>query len=121
VKSALRPGGVFVADFPCWLYGESDGPIVWGEHKEDERLIITDWREVEPAFQKLHFKRLVQIIKPNGETKSFFVDDELNIYTPREMRLLAEKYFKDARIYGNMHRELKPKEGRYWLVAIKRP
>ncbi|ASJ03747.1 SAM-dependent methyltransferase [Thermococcus profundus] len=121
VKSALRPGGVFVADFPCGFYGGSNGPTVWDEKKGDERLIITDWREVEPAFQKLHFKRLVQIIKPDRSIRAVFVDDELNIYTPREMRLLAEKYFSEVRIYGNMHRGLKPKEGRYWLVAIKRP
>lgn len=119
VKRALRPGGVFIADFPCWFYGGSDGPIVWDERRGDERLVITDWREVEPAFQKLRFKRLVQIIRPNGETKAFFVDDELNIYTPREMRLLAEKYFKDVRIYGNLRRSLAPNDRRYWLVAVK--
>ncbi|ASJ09211.1 SAM-dependent methyltransferase [Thermococcus siculi] len=119
VKRALRPGGVFIADFPAWHYGGRDGPIVWDEVKGDERLVITDWREVEPAFQKLHFKRLVQIIKPDGSVKAFFVNDELNIYTPREMRLLAERYFTGVRIYGNLHRDLNPKEGRYWLVAIE--
>lgn len=119
VKRALRLGGVFIADFPCWFYGGNDGPIVWDERRGYERLVITDWREVEPAFQKLHFKRLVQIIRPNGETKAFFVDDELNIYTPREMRLMAEKYFKDVRIYGNLRRSLAPSDRRYWLVAVK--
>ncbi|ACS33190.1 Methyltransferase C-terminus, putative [Thermococcus gammatolerans EJ3] len=42
---------------------------------------------------KLHFKRLVQIVKPDGSVRVFMVDDELNIYTVREMRLLAEKHF----------------------------
>ncbi|NJE06567.1 class I SAM-dependent methyltransferase [Thermococcus sp. M36] len=119
VKRALRPGGVFIADFPAWHYGGRDGPIVWDEMKGDERLVITDWREVEPAFQKLHFKRLVQIIKPDGNVKAVFVDDELNIYTPREIRLLAGEYFPKVRIYGNLRRELRPKESRYWLVAVK--
>ncbi|WP_042700378.1 class I SAM-dependent methyltransferase [Thermococcus sp. PK] len=119
VVKALRPGGVFVADFPCWFYGGSDGPILWDEQNGNERLVITDWREVEPAFQKLRFKRLVQIIKPNGETKAFFVDDELQIYTPREMRLLARGHFSEVRIYGNLKRELAPNDRSYWLVAIR--
>ncbi len=110
VRRTLRPGGgVFIADFPCWFYGGNDGPIVWDERRGgDERLVITDWREVEPAVQKLRFKRLVQIIMPNGETKAFFVDDELNIYTPREMRLLAEQYFSEVKIYGNLRRDIAP-------------
>lgn len=118
VVKALRPGGVFIADFPCWFYGGSDGSIVWDEQKGEEKLVITDWREVEPAFQKLRFKRLVQIIKPNGDTKAFFVDDELQIYTPREMRLLARGHFSEVRIYGNLKRELAPNDRRYWLVGI---
>ncbi|BAD85462.1 SAM-dependent methyltransferase, UbiE/COQ5 family [Thermococcus kodakarensis KOD1] len=119
VRRTLRPGGVFIADFPCWFYGGNDGPIVWDERRGDERLVITDWREVEPAVQKLRFKRLVQIIMPNGETKAFFVDDELNIYTPREMRLLAEQYFSEVKIYGNLRRDIAPSDRRYWLVAVK--
>ncbi|MCO6041143.1 class I SAM-dependent methyltransferase [Thermococcus alcaliphilus] len=119
VVKALRPGGVFIADFPCWFYGGSNGPIVWDEQKGEEKLVITDWREVEPAFQKLRFKRLVQIIKPNGDTKAFFVDDELQIYTPREMKLLAREHFSEVRIYGNLKRELAPNDRRYWLVGIK--
>ncbi len=118
VKRALRPGGLLIADFSGWFYGGEDGPIVWDERKGDERLIITDWREVEPAFQKLHFKRLVQIVKPNGSVRAFMVDDELNIYTPREIRLLAEKHFRRVKIYGNLH-ELRPSDRRYWLVAVK--
>ncbi|MCA6214504.1 class I SAM-dependent methyltransferase [Thermococcus bergensis] len=118
VVKALRPGGVFIADFPCWFYGGSNGPIVWDEQKGEEKLVITDWREVEPAFQKLRFKRLVQITKPNGDTKAFFVDDELQIYTPREMRLLAREHFSEVRIYGNLKRELAPNDRRYWLVGI---
>ncbi|AEH24494.1 SAM-dependent methyltransferase [Pyrococcus yayanosii CH1] len=118
VKWALRPGGIFIADFPCWYYGGRDGPIVWDERKGDERLILTDWRVVEPAFQKLHFKRLVQIVKPDGSVRAFMVDDELNIYTPREIRLLAEKHFRKVKIYGNL-RELRPNDRRYWLVAVK--
>jgi len=42
VVKALKPGGVFVADFPCWFYGESDGPIVWDESADGEKLVITD-------------------------------------------------------------------------------
>ncbi len=118
VKRALKPGGIFIADFPCWYYGGRDGPIVWDERKGDERLVIMDWREVEPAFQRLHFKRLVQIVKPDGSFKAFMVDDELNIYTPREMRLLAEKHFRKVKIYGDLH-ELRPNDRRYWLVALK--
>ena len=118
VNRALKPGGVFIADFPCWYYGGRDGPIVWDERKGDERLIITDWREVEPATQKLHFKRLVQIVKPDGSVRAFMVDDELNIYTPREMRLLAEKHFRRVKIYGDLH-ELRPNDRRYWLVTVK--
>ena len=118
VKRALKEGGVFIADFPCWYYGGRDGPIVWDERKGDERLVITDWREVEPAFQKLRFKRLVQIVKPDGSVRAFMVDDELNIYTPREMRLLAGRHFRKVKIYGNLH-ELRPNDRRYWLVAVK--
>jgi len=118
VKRALKPGGIFIADFPCWYHGGRDGPIVWDERKGDERLVITDWREVEAATQKLHFKRLVQIVKPDGSVKAFMVDDELNIYTVREMRLLAEKHFRRIKIYGDLH-ELRPKDRRYWLVAVK--
>ena len=119
VKRALRPGGIFIADFPCWYYGRRNGPIVWDERKGDERLVITDWREVEPGTQKLHFKRLVQIVKPDGSVRAFMVDDELNIYTPREIRLLAEKCFREVRIYGNMKRRLDPMDRRYWLVSVK--
>ncbi len=118
VKRALKPGGVFIADFPCWFYGGRDGPIVWDERRGYERLVITDWREVEPATQKLHFKRLVQIIKPDGRVRAFVVDDELNIYTPREMRLLAERHFRRVKIYGDLH-ELRPNDRRYWLVALR--
>ncbi|WP_297438700.1 class I SAM-dependent methyltransferase [Thermococcus sp.] len=117
VKRALKPGGLFIADFPCWHYGGSS-PIVWDERKGEERLVITDWREVELAFQKLHFKRLVQIVKPDGSVRAFMVDDELNIYTPREMRLLAGKHFRKVKIYGDGH-ELRPNDRRYWLVAMK--
>ncbi|NJE26818.1 class I SAM-dependent methyltransferase [Thermococcus sp. MV5] len=119
VAKALKPGGVFVADFPCWFYGGSDGPIVWDENADEEKLVITDWRIVEPGLQKLHFKRLVQILKPNGETKAFFVDDTLNIYTPREMRLLAKEHFDEVKIYGHLKRRLDPNDRRYWLVGIK--
>ncbi|MBO8175329.1 MAG: class I SAM-dependent methyltransferase [Thermococcus sp.] len=118
VIKALKSGGVFVADFPCWYYGGSDKPIVWDAEKGEEKLIITDWREVEPATQKLHFKRLVQIIKPNGEVKAFFVHDVLNIYTVREMKLLAKEYFEDVKIYGNLKRSLSPNDRRYWLVGV---
>ena len=117
VKRAPKPGGVFIADFPCWFYGGSS-LAVWDERRGDERLVITDWREVEPATQKLHFKRLVQIIRPDGSVKAFVVDDELNIYTPREMRLLAERHFRKVKIYGNLH-ELRPNDRRYWLVAVR--
>ncbi|GAB6101980.1 class I SAM-dependent methyltransferase [Thermococcus atlanticus] len=117
VKRALKPDGVFITDFPCWFYGGSF-PVVWDEMKGDERLVITDWREVEPAFQKLHFKRLVQIIRPDGGVRTFMVDDELNIYTPREIRLLAERHFRKVKIYGAGH-ELRPNDRRYWLVALK--
>ena len=119
VTKALKPRGVFVADFPCWFYGGSDGPIVWDESADGEKLVITDWRIVKPGLQKLHFKRLVQILKPNGETKAFFVDDILNIYTPREMRLLAKEYFDEVKIYGHLKRRLDPNDRRYWLVGIK--
>lgn len=61
----------------------------------------------------------MQIIKPNGETKAFFVNDELNIYTPREMKLLAREHFSEVRIYGNLKRELAPNDRSYWLVAIR--
>ncbi|USS40092.1 class I SAM-dependent methyltransferase [Thermococcus aggregans] len=119
VIKALKPGGVFVADFPCWFYGGSDGPIVWDENTDEERLVITDWRTVEPAFQRLHFKRLVQIVKPDGSVRAFMVDDELNIYIPREMRLLADEFFNEVKIYGHLKRRLDPKDRRYWLVAVK--
>jgi len=46
------------------------------------------------------------------------VDDDLNIYTPREMRLLAGRHFRKVKIYGDGH-ELRPKDRRYWLVAVK--
>ncbi|BAA30409.1 class I SAM-dependent methyltransferase [Pyrococcus horikoshii] len=118
VAEALKPGGVFITDFPCWFYGGRDGPVVWNEQKGEEKLVIMDWREVEPAVQKLRFKRLVQILRPNGEVKAFLVDDELNIYTPREVRLLAEKYFEKVKIYGNLKRELSPNDMRYWIVGI---
>ncbi|MCD6140438.1 MAG: class I SAM-dependent methyltransferase [Thermococcus sp.] len=119
VVKALKSGGVFVADFPCWFYGGSDGPIVWDESADGEKLVITDWRIVEPGLQKLHFKRLVQILKPNGETKSFFVNDILHIYTPREMRVLAKESFDEVKIYGHLKRRLDPNDRRYWLVGVK--
>ena len=119
VVKALKPRGVFVADFPCWFYGGSDGPIVWDESADGEKLVITDWRIVEPGLQKLHFKRLVQILKPNGETKSFFVNDILHIYTPREMRVLAKESFDEVKIYGHLKRRLDPNDRRYWLVGVK--
>jgi len=81
--------------------------------------VITDWRIVEPGLQKLHFKRLVQILKPNGETKSFFVNDILHIYTPREMRVLAKESFDEVKIYGHLKRRLDPNDKRYWLVGVK--
>jgi len=83
-----------------------------GRAEGDERLITTDWREVELAFQKLRFKKLVQIITPNGSVRVFMVEDKLNIYTPREMRLLAGKHFREVKIYGDEH-ELRPNEKRY--------
>jgi len=89
-----------------------------GRAEGDERLITTDWREVEPAFQKLRFKKLVQIITPNGSVRAFMVEDKLNIYTPREIRLLAERHFRKVEIYRDGH-ELRPNERRYWLVAMK--
>jgi len=119
VTKALKPGGVFVADFPWWFYGGSDGPIVWDESADGEKLVITDWQIVKPGLQKLHFKRLVQILKPNGETKAFFVDDILNIYTPREMRLLAKEYFDKVKIYGHLKRRVDPNDRRYWLIGVK--
>ena len=121
VNQALKQGGVFIADFPCWDYSyyyKGQNNVVWDERKGDERLVITDWREVEPATQKLHFKRLVQIVKPDGSVRAFMVDDELNIYTVREMRLLAERHFRRIKIYGDLH-ELRPNDRRYWLVAVK--
>lgn len=61
----------------------------------------------------------MQIIKPNGETKAFFVNDELNIYTPREMKPLAREHFSEVKIYGYLKRELIPNDRSYWLVAIR--
>ena len=60
----------------------------------------------------------MQIVKPDGSVRAFMVDDELNIYTVREMRLLAEKHFRKVKIYGDLH-ELRPNDRRYWLVAVK--
>ncbi|WP_048148035.1 class I SAM-dependent methyltransferase [Palaeococcus ferrophilus] len=120
VKRALRPGGVFIADFPAWHYSGRANPTVWDERKGEEGIVITDWRELEPAFQKLRFKRLVQIIRPDGSVRAFMVDDELNVYTPREMRLMAGSCFDDVRVYGNLKRDMGPRESRYWLVALKR-
>jgi len=60
----------------------------------------------------------VQIVKPDGSVRAFMVDDELNIYTVREMRLLAERHFRRVKIYGNGH-ELRPNDRRYWLIAVK--
>jgi len=57
-------------------------------------------------------------VKPDGSVRAFMVDDELNIYTVREMRLLAEKHFRKVKIYGDLH-ELRPNDRRYWLVAVK--
>jgi SAM-dependent methyltransferase len=118
VSKALKEGGVFIADFP-YQFTKSDTPYVWDVKNDNETLIITDWRELENAVQKLHFKRLVQILKPNGEVKAFFVHDILNVYTPREMRLLARDYFSEVKIYGNLKRELGKKENRFWIVGIK--
>ncbi|AIF68934.1 hypothetical protein PAP_02530 [Palaeococcus pacificus DY20341] len=118
VNRALKEGGVFIADFPYWFIPRRE-PYVWDVENGDERLIITDWRELENAAQKLHFKRVVQILKPNGEVRAFYVHDILNVYTPREMRLLAKDYFNEIKIYGDLKRKLGKKAGRFWLVAVK--
>ncbi|WP_456321690.1 class I SAM-dependent methyltransferase [Palaeococcus sp. (in: euryarchaeotes)] len=119
VVGAIREGGVFIADFPNPLVMKSSGPFVWDEKRGDETLIITDWRELENASQRLHFKRLVQILKPSGEVRAFYVHDILNLYTPREMRLLAREYFSDVKIYGDLKRELGGNARRFWLVGVK--
>jgi len=118
VSRALKDGGVFIADFP-YQFIQRREPYVWDVENGDERLIITDWRELENAAQKLHFKRVVQILKPNGEVKAFYVHDILNVYTPREMRLLAKDYFSGVKIHGDLKRKLGKKAGRFWLVAVK--
>ncbi|ASJ17627.1 SAM-dependent methyltransferase [Thermococcus chitonophagus] len=119
VHEALRPGGVFIADFPQWFVVRNLGPFVWDEVHGEERLIITDWREVLPGVQKVRFKRLVQILRPNGEVRAFFVSDELNIYTPREIKLLGGEVFGEVRVYSDYERKLRENAKRFWAVMVK--
>ncbi|WP_234394368.1 class I SAM-dependent methyltransferase [Thermococcus piezophilus] len=74
VIKALRPGGVFVADWSNLLF----------------------YRD-----------------------RAFFTHENLNVYTAREMRLLAEKHFDEVIIYGDFQRELPANAWRLWLVGIK--
>ncbi|AFK22022.1 class I SAM-dependent methyltransferase [Pyrococcus sp. ST04] len=119
VYKALREGGVFVADFGMWFSVKSNHPVIWSEFHGEEKLILIDWREVFPGIQKMRFRRVVQIIKPDGTTKSFLVDDELNLYTPREMSLIGKTIFKKVSIYSDYQRKLSERPRRIWAVFIK--
>ncbi|NJE42117.1 class I SAM-dependent methyltransferase [Thermococcus sp. GR6] len=119
VIKALRPGGVFVADWSNLLFYSDRGPDIREEREGNEIVVTTTWKEFENASQRLHLKHLVQIIHPDGEVRAFFTHENLNVYTAREMRLLAEKHFDEVRIYGDFQRELPANVWRLWLVGIK--
>ncbi|NJE84404.1 class I SAM-dependent methyltransferase [Thermococcus sp. CX2] len=119
VINALKPGGVFVADWSNVAFMCFRGVDIWEEKNGDEVVVTTGWKEVENASQMLHLRYLVQIVKSNGKVRAFHVHEVLNIYTAREMRLLAEKYFDEVRIYGDERRELGPNASRLWFVGIK--
>ncbi|ALM74796.1 class I SAM-dependent methyltransferase [Thermococcus barophilus] len=119
VIKALKPGGVFVADWSNLCFLQFDrAPTIWEEKNGDETVITTSWKEIENATQRFHLKYLVQILKPNGTIRAFHVHEVLNAYTPREIRLLAEKYFSEVKIYGDMKRNLGKNAYRFWLVGI---
>ncbi|WP_372883769.1 hypothetical protein [Pyrococcus kukulkanii] len=72
-----------------------------------------------PGVQKVRFKRLVQILRPNGEVRAFFVNDGLNIYTPREIRLLGGEVFGEVKVYSDYERKFKENAKRFWAVMVK--
>jgi len=101
VKHVLRDNGVFVADAPnpydsMYRYGLSGvyKATVWSvkSTETDEDLVITDWREIANWLQGIiKFMRLVTIVKENGETRSYLVDDSLRLYTGLELELTARQ------------------------------
>ncbi len=135
VKHVLRDKGVFVADTPnpydsMYRYGLSGAykATVWSVKSTEigEDLVITDWREVADWLQGvIKFMRLVTIVKENGETRSYLVDDSLRLYTGLELELMARQVgfsraetlcYSSGKIYKPAGNE---RCSRIMLVAVK--
>ncbi len=125
---ALRPGGILVADAtnPLALakkLGRQNTPIIWDTTTpENEKLVITDYKELEDARQILHFKRIITIIKNNGETKTYHMHDTLGLYTKNEIELIAQQAgYRKTHIYGDINLENpEPKNTeRFYIIMVK--
>ncbi len=138
LKSAhhvLREGGVFVADTPNphhFLYrlgSLGEGRVVaWTTKGPDgETLVMNDWKEVEDWVKPvIVFKREVRVMSPDGNTKSYLVNDRLRSYTALELTLAArEAGFSDAEVpcYSSRSGLQEPGPGsvcgRLFLVTVK--
>jgi len=122
LRRNVREGGVVVFDAmnPLYLHTVESKPIVWDVYcKSGERLLLIDYREVDPFAQTMRFKRLVHVIREGRLVKVVLVDDLLYLYTVNEYKLALERAgFEVVTVYRG-YGDVKgcPSEGRIVVVG----
>ncbi|HDI73859.1 MAG TPA: class I SAM-dependent methyltransferase [Candidatus Korarchaeota archaeon] len=128
VYNSLKSGGLFIADSPnpyefVKRLGESPGPQVWDvEAPSGERILITDYKELEDVKGIVHFKRVITVIDDQGNSRTYLMDDPVRLYTSNELRATArDAGFPEVRIYGDLRvSDDEPRNARrLFLVATK--
>lgn len=127
VHAALRPGGVFIADTSnpysyCWTK-DLNKPTVWDVKEGDNTLVMTDWKELAGPDGQVMFRRIVDIVGPDGSVRRFIMSDKLRFYTRKELELAArDAGFRKSSVvvgYSLEGKESKEPGKRLVLIAVK--
>ncbi len=109
IKHVLKSGGIFIADSPnpyefMFKLGREGGErkcTIWNvkHDMKNENIVLTDWREIiDWTNCIIEFKRIINIVKKNGENRVYVVNDKLRLYSANEFEFIARSIgFNEAK------------------------